>query len=234
MDVVAETGAPFVFGRSFERGGAGDSGPATALGVLSALRRTSERLFDTEDLTGRRIVVQGAGSVGLPLMRLLVEANAEVSFGDVNPLAVERAHAELGLVALAPDTLVDTECDIFVPCALGGVLSAQTIPRLRCRAVVGSANNQLATPEDADRLQRRGILYAPDFVVNSGGAVWLLGRESFGWSAAETEQRITDGTRRALASIYALAEDAGISTAAAALRVAEDRIAAGSVETTDL
>ncbi len=234
MDVVAETGAPFVFGRSFERGGAGDSGPATALGVLSALRLTCERLFGTDLLAGRRFVVQGAGSVGLPLLRLLTEAGAEVSFGDVNPLAVERAHAELGLVALPADALFDVACDCFVPCALGGVLNAETIARLDCRAVVGSANNQLATPEDADRLRERGILYAPDFVVNSGGAVWLLGRESLGWSAAETEQRIADGVRSALASIFALAESEGITTAAAARRVADERVATGPIENTDL
>ena len=234
MDVIAETGAPFVFGRSLDRGGAGDSGPATALGVIEAMRLTCERLFGTDVLVGRRIVVQGAGNVGLPLLRLLAEADAKVSFGDVNHTAVERVHAELGLLPIPAESLFDVECDIFAPCALGAALNEQTIPRLRCRAVVGSANTQLATPEDAERLQRRDILYAPDFVVNSGGAVWLLGRESFGWSAAETEQRISDGVRRALASIYALAETEGISTAAAARRVAEERIATGHVESTDL
>jgi leucine dehydrogenase len=198
------------------------------------MRLTCERLFGTDDLTGRRIVVQGAGNVGLPLLRLLTEAQADVSFGDVDPRAVERAHAELGLMPIPPESLLEAECDIFAPCALGAILNEQAIPRLRCRAVAGSANNQLATPEDADRLRQRGILYAPDVVVNSGGAVWLLGRESFGWPAAETEQRIADGVRRTLASIYTLADDEGISTAAAARRVAEDRVAKGHIESTDL
>ncbi len=234
MDIIAETGAPYVFGRSLERGGAGDSGPATAIGVLAAMRLTCVRLFGTEDLAGRRIVVQGAGSVGLPLLRLLHEEGADVAYGDVNPLAYERAHAELGLIHIPPETLYDAECDVFAPCALGGVLNEVTIPRLRCRAVVGSANNQLATPEDADRLAARGILYAPDFVVNSGGAVWLLGRESLGWSAAEAEEHITDTVRRTLERVYSLAEERAVTTTAAALAVAEERLAAGPTEPTDL
>jgi glutamate dehydrogenase/leucine dehydrogenase len=234
MDIIAETGAPYVFGRSLERGGAGDSGPATAIGVLAAIRLTCARLFGTEDLTGRRVVVQGAGSVGLPLLRLLAEAGADIAYGDVNPLACERAHAELGLLHSSPETLYDAECDVFAPCALGAVLSEVTIPRLRCRAVVGSANNQLATPEDADRLAARGILYAPDFVVNSGGAVWLLGRESLGWSAAEAGECIADTIRRTLDRVYSLAEERAVTTTAAAQAVAEERLAAGPTEPTDL
>jgi glutamate dehydrogenase/leucine dehydrogenase len=234
MDVIAETGAPYVFGRSLERGGAGDSGPATAIGVLAAMRLACARLFGTADLAKRRIAVQGAGSVGLPLLRLLVEAGADVSYGDVNPLACERAHAELGLLHVASETLYDAECDIFAPCALGAVLSEVTIPRLRCRAVVGSANNQLATSEDADRLAARGILYAPDFVVNCGGAIWLVGRESLGWSPREAEERIAYTVRRTLERVYALAEERAATTTAAAQTVVEERLAAGPTEATDL
>src|SRR5262249_41606222 len=119
MDIIAETGAPYIFGRTPAHGGAGDSGPATAMGVLAGMRTTCRRLFGGDALTGRRVVVQGAGSVGRPLLRLLCEAGAEVAFGDLDLKACERVQAELGLAALAPETIYEAECDIFAPCALG-------------------------------------------------------------------------------------------------------------------
>lgn len=224
MDIIAETGAPYVFGRTPEHGGAGDSGPATAAGVLSGIKATCARLFGSDNLTGRRIVVQGVGKVGHPLLRMLRDEGAELTCGDVDVAASEQVRAELGATVVAADAVYDAECDIFSPCALGAVLNDETIPRLRCRAVVGSANNQLATPEDADRLRARGILYAPDFVVNSGGAILLLGLEVFGWSEEETRAYIISTVRDTLGQVYALADEQGIATSTAAERVARRRI----------
>jgi len=164
------------------------------------------------------------------LLRLLRDAGAEVAFGDVDRRASDRVQAELGMLALAPEAIYETDCDIFAPCALGAILSDETIPRLRCQAVVGSANNQLATLEDAVRLRERDILYAPDFVVNSGGAIHLIGRETLGWSEEETLERIPATIREALAEVYALAEEQSITTTTAAERVAEQRLATGRVE----
>jgi leucine dehydrogenase len=225
MDVIAETGAPYVFGRTPERGGSGDPSPATAIGVLSGLKVTCARLFGSDALAGRRVVVQGAGKVGYPLMRLLHDEGAELTCGDVDAAAVERARAELGATVVAPDAVYDVECDIFSPCALGAILNSETIPRLRCRAVVGSANNQLAIPEDVDRLRERDILYAPDFVVNSGGAIYLIGCEVLGWSEQKTLDHIATSVRDTLTQVYAMADEQGIATSTAAERVAQQRIA---------
>lgn len=225
MDIIAETGAPYVFGRTPEHGGVGDSGPATAVGVLAGMKATCAQLFGSDALADRRVVVQGVGKVGHPLLRLLHAEGADIFCSDVDSAASERLRAELGCPVIAPDAVYEAECDIFSPCALGAVLNNETIPRLRCRAVVGSANNQLATPEDAELLRERGILYAPDFVVNSGGAVYLLGRELLGWSGDETQQRIVSTVRDTLAEVYALADAEAIPTSVAAERLAQRRIA---------
>lgn len=224
MDVIAETGAPYVFGCTAERGGAGDSGPATALGVFSGIEAACEHLYGSADLTGRSVVVQGAGSVGGALIGLLREAGARLRFSDADPQTVERLRDQEGLDYVQPEEVYDAECDIFSPCALGGVLNAETIPRLRARAVVGAANNQLRAPEDAERLRARGILYAPDFVVNIGGALVLEGIESLGWTLAQVEERIR-AVRATLAEIFAAAEREGLTTEAVARRLAEERIA---------
>ena len=194
---------------------------------FSGIKTTCARLFDSDALAGRRIVVQGAGKVGYSLMRLLRDEGAEMTCGDVDAAIVERARSELGVEAVAADAVFDTECDIFSPCALGAILNSETIPRLRCRAVVGAANNQLATSADAERLRERDILYAPDFVVNSGGAIYLIGREVLGWSEQETLDRVRNGVRDGLTQVYALADEQGMTTGAAAEQVARQRIAGG-------
>jgi glutamate dehydrogenase/leucine dehydrogenase len=228
MDVIAQTGAPYIFGRTPAAGGSGDSGQPTAVGVLAGMRVTCARLFGDDSLAGRQVLVQGAGSVGGPLIALLRSAGAEVLFSEVDETLACRLRDEADLRWVLEGEVYDTECDIFAPCALGAILSAATIARLRCRAVVGSANNQLAADEDAERLRARGILYAPDFVVNVGGAMALLGRELLGWTQSETERRIAAAVTRELGEVYASAdqaEDEGISTNAAALALAQRRLA---------
>lgn len=226
MDLIAETGAPYVHARTASRGGSGSSGPATALGVYSGIQATWEWISAQTSLAGVRVLVQGAGTVGGPLMDRLLEAGAQVSFSDVEETVVRRYRDERGLTFVPPEQVYETECDIFAPCALGGVLNRETIPRLKCRAVAGSANNQLAEPEDAERLWARGILYAPDFVVNAGGAIALTGLEALGWPETEAESRVKEIGPR-LRRIYEMAAAQGITTEAAARKMAEARLEPG-------
>jgi leucine dehydrogenase len=163
MDVIGER-CGYVFCRSEERGGSGDPGPHTARGVFHGIRASVRHVFGTDSLEGRVVLVQGVGSVGAALAEELAAAGARVLVSDVVP---ERAQ-HLGAEFVPAEEVIGTECDVYAPCALGGTVNAETIPRLRCRIVAGSANNQLGEPEDADRLREAGILYAPDFVINAG------------------------------------------------------------------
>jgi len=226
MDVISETGAPYIFSRTPAHGGAGDSSGWTALGVEAGLRTTCAKLFGAPSLSGRRIVVQGAGSVGGDLIERLLAAGADVAFSDVDPASVRRWRDERGVRFVEPERVLETPCDVFAPCALGGVLDAESIPRLRCRAVAGAANNQLGEAADAERLRARGILYAPDFVINAGGAIGITGQESLGWPEEKARREVL-GIGATLAGVYDLAEAAGITTDAAARRIAEQRLARG-------
>jgi leucine dehydrogenase len=154
--------------------------------------------------------------VGGHLIGLLRDAGAQVLFADVDERLIRHFRDGLGLAFVPADAVYETPCDIFAPCALGAIVSEQTIPRLACRAIVGSANNQLAVPQDGERLHERGILYAPDFVVNVGGAMALLGRELLGWSEAETERRIAETVARELEAVYARAASEGVAPSVAA------------------
>jgi leucine dehydrogenase len=224
MDMIAETGAPYVFARTPAAGGAGSSGPFTALGVLAGIQVACEHLFGEASLKGRRVLVQGTGSVGGPLIEHLRAAGAEVVFSEVDEGAIRRFRDELGLEFVPAEAVYITECDIFAPCALGGVLNANTIPQLKCRAVAGGANNQLASPKDAESLRAGGILYAPDYVVNVGGAMAILGLETLGWTQDRAEKEVTESVRRALRQIFELAATEDITTEAAARRIAEERL----------
>jgi leucine dehydrogenase len=224
LDVVKER-TPHVMGASPERGGAGDSGGDTATGVFHAIRASVSHAFGDPSLEGRTVLVQGVGSVGGRLARLLSEAGAVLTVSDVDDERARALAAELGGSVVSADVVPDTPCHVLAPCATGGVLNADTIPRLRCRIVAGAANNQLATPEDASRLARRGILYAPDYVANAGGVIHLAGQETLGWDEAQVAARLA-GIGVTLTDVFLAADRDGISTAAAADRLALARIAA--------
>ena len=227
MDVIAETGAPYVFSRTPERGGAGSSAPWTALGVFAAIETVCERLFGDPSPRGRRVVVQGAGNVGALLIGRLVGAGARVAAADPDAAALELVRERLGIEVVAPEACLEEPCDLFAPCALGGILKAETIPRLKARAVVGAANDQLAGPDDAGLLSERGILYAPDFVVNAGGAVAITGIEAHGWNAGRAEAAVR-GIGGTLRRVLDLARVCGVATDAAARRLAEERLRRGA------
>jgi leucine dehydrogenase len=220
MDVIGER-CGYVFCRSEEHGGSGDPGPHTARGVFQGIRASVRHVFGADSLDGRVVLVQGVGSVGASLARELAAAGARVLVSDVVP---ERAE-HLGAEFVPAEDVIGAECDVYAPCALGGTLNAETIPRLRCRIVAGSANNQLAEPEDADRLREAGILYAPDFVINAGGVLNSLGVEHLSWPREQIEERLA-GIGGTLAEIYAKADAEAITTEAAAQQLARDRLAA--------
>jgi leucine dehydrogenase len=225
MDIIAETGDPYVFARTPDAGGAGSSGPYTAVGVFAGIQAACEHVFGEASLMGQRVLVQGAGSVGQTLIEQLCEAGADVAFSDVDDDTIQRVRNELGLAFVPHEAVYAWECDVFSPCALGGVLDARTIPDLRCKIVAGGANNQLSSPEDADRLHARGILYAPDYVVNVGGAMGILGLETLDWSPQQAEEEVAESVRTALRRVFDLAEKEGITTEAAARRIAKERLA---------
>lgn len=225
MDTIAETGAPYIFCRSLSAGGAGSPGPYTALGVYTAIQVTCESLFGDASLKGRRVLVQGAGSVGSNLIDKMLADDAEVIFSDVNEDTIQRLQNEYGLSYVRPDDIYETECDIFSPCALGGILNENSIPQLKCRAVVGGANNQLEDPGDAQRLQENGILYAPDYVVNVGGAMGVIGIETMGWSTQEAENQVIESVRSSLGRIFEMNAIEGITTDEAAHRMADEHLA---------
>jgi leucine dehydrogenase len=224
MDIIAETGAPYVFGRSPAAGGAGPSGPATALGVFTGIQVACEHLFGETSLEGRRVLVQGAGSVGETLIEHLRASGAEVLFSEVDEGTIRRFRDEIGLKFVPSEAVYTAECDIFAPCALGGILNADTIPQLKCRIVAGGANNQLADPKDAESLRVRGILYAPDYVINVGGAIILLGLETMRWTQERVKEEIVETVRRVLRQVFELAAAQGITTEAAANRIARERL----------
>jgi leucine dehydrogenase len=177
-----------------------DPGPFTALGVAAGLRAALGAATGSEDPEGRSILVQGTGNVGSPLARELAGQGADLLVSDVDRARAEALATEIGAEVVAPEAALSTPCDVLAPCAIGGVLDAETISRLECRVVAGSANNQLATPEDADRLHRAGILYAPDYVINGGGALTFgllaLGRAEAGEELLElVERRVGDRLR---------------------------------------
>ena len=223
MDVIARE-STFVTGRSPAHGGAGDSSILTAYGVFEGMRAAAEHLWGTPSLRGRRVGIEGVGKVGRHLVEHLVEDGASVVITDVNGDAIAAIRAMHPLVdVVAPDALPGVPMDVYSPCALGGALNDETVAQLQARIVCGAANNQLAHPGIEQQLEDRGILYAPDYVVNAGGLIQVAD-EIDGYSeprARAKAARIFDTTKRLLQ----LAAEAAIPPAVAADRIAEQRMA---------
>ena len=224
MDVVARECA-YVTGRSVADGGAGDSSLLTAWGVFQGMRACAERRWGAPTLRGRRVGVAGVGKVGRHLVDHLAEDGASVVVTDVSAAAVDAvraAHPGIEVVADV-DTLIRADLDVYAPCALGGALSDEVVAVLTAGIVCGGANNQLAHPGVEKLLEDRGILYAPDYVVNAGGVIQVAD-EYRGWVPERARARATaiyDTTARILAA----ATEEGVPAAVAADRLAERRIA---------
>jgi valine dehydrogenase (NAD+) len=227
MDVVARE-CRWVTGRSPAEGGAGDSSVLTAFGVFQGMRACAERLWGEPTLAGRRVGIAGVGKVGSKLAGLLIDDDAQVVVTDVREAAVEQVrstHPQVDVVATT-DELIAAGIDIYSPCALGGALSDDSSAALAkhgVQAVCGGANNQLEHPGVEKVLEDAGILYAPDYVVNSGGVIQVADElHGFSFDRAKAKAaRIFDTTRK----IFTLAGDEGVPPAVAADRIAERRIA---------
>ncbi len=223
MATLAEA-TQHVHGTRGDGGPATDPGPFTALGVFVGIRSGLRRVFGEGDPTGRTVLIQGAGDVGVPLGRMLAEAGARVVVADLDRGRAEELARALGGGVVDAEEVYQTACDVYAPCAVGATLNRESIPRLACRIVAGSANNQLGEEADADRLHQRGILYAPDYVINAGGATALpmLGQ---GEPRVAVEERIR-GLEGVLDEIFAEASEHQESPLYAAKRRVERVLAA--------
>ena len=207
-------------------GGSGDPSPATAYGVFVGIRaavkhRLGADRLQGDKLTGVSVAIQGAGHVGYELARHLAGAGADVQIADVDPARVQRAQTELGATPISVDRFLEADVDVLAPCALGGLLDDATIPKIRAPIVAGAANNQLAAARHGQMLRDRGILYAPDYLINAGGIINISYEgPDYDRSRAFSHVALIHDT---LLSIFQRADAAGIPTSEAADQLAEER-----------
>jgi leucine dehydrogenase len=221
MDIIRRE-TRYVTGISPELGGSGDPSPVTAYGVYLGMIACAEEAWREQSLEGRRVAVQGVGKVGYHLVKHLVANGANVVVSDVSVDSVARAVKDFGVDTAEPDKIHALDCDIFAPCALGGIIRDDTLPELKCRIVAGSANNQLERSEHGEALDAAGILYAPDYVLNAGGLI-NVADELQGYNEKRAKARLQE-VYRTLREIFNIARDRDISTSAAADAFAEERI----------
>ena len=206
-------------------GGAGDIAPATAQGCIAATKACAKRVWGTDELRGRRFTLQGLGAVGYNALRLLVKEGAQGVVTDIDPQKVDSAVQEFDVAAVAPDKIYGQDVDIFAPYALGAVINDETISQLRAKIVVGSANNIFAEERHGDELERRGIVYAVDYVANSGGTIFDTDRlRKGGFQPARAWANVNKIYDR-IEEVFALADRDHIPFYTAADRLAEQRIA---------
>ncbi len=212
-----------VVGRSLANGGSGDPSPLTAWGVFCGIKACLREAFGDESLKGRRVAIQGVGKVGMPLARLLAEAGARLLVTDRDPKLVAAAVAEFKAEAVPQEGIFSVPCDILSPCALGGGLNDDTIPKLACRIVAGAANNQLLEPRHGKDLAARKILYAPDYCINAGGLINVDLERTPPYSP-ETARKKAAGVYDTLVTVFERARRESILPYEAAGRLAEERI----------
>jgi leucine dehydrogenase len=214
----------FVTGVHQVHGGSGDPSPFTAFGTLQGLMSSLQIKFGNEDVGKYSYAVQGVGHVGMEFVKLLHERGAKIFVTDINKEAVQRAVDEYGCEAVSLDDIYDVDADVYSPTALGGTVNEATIERLKCKIICGAANNQLANNEIGDEVQRRGILYAPDYAVNAGGLM-NVSLEIDGYNR-ERAMRMLRTIYFNLGRIFEISARDGIPTYMAADRMAEERITA--------
>jgi len=217
------TETPWVTGVSPAHGGSGDPGPVTAFGVLQGMKAAALRVFGDASLHGRSVALQGLGSVGYNLALYLKEEGAKTFGADVDSERIARARDDAGVEIVPTDQILEVDCDIVAPCALGAVINDESIPKLRCRIVAGAANNQLAEDRHGQALHDRGILYAPDYVINAGGLINVY-NELIGYNR-EVAMRTARGIFGNMVRLFDIARAQSIPTYVAADRLAEERIA---------
>ncbi|MFZ5817416.1 MAG: Glu/Leu/Phe/Val family dehydrogenase [Bacillota bacterium] len=219
--VYVQMETDYVVGRG---DGSGDPSPVTAYGVYRGIKASAKWAFGSESLKGKVIAVQGLGKVGYHLCEHLHDEGAKLVVTDINPEAVNRVVKEFGATPVGLDEIYDVECDIYSPNALGATINDETIPRLKCKVVAGGANNQLKELRHGDILKEKGILYAPDYVINGGGVTNVA--EEFnpsGYNRDRAYSRVATIYDKLL-KVFQIAQERNISTARAADIMAEERI----------
>ncbi len=203
------------------KGGVGDPSPATAYGVFMGMKAAAAHKLGRDTLRGLRVAVQGVGHVGYYLCRYLAEEGAKLIVADIAQDSLDRVVQDFGAEVVAPEAITAAEAEIFAPCALGAVINDETLPLLQAKIVAGSANNQLAEARHGEALRQRGILYAPDYVLNAGGII-IISHEGPGYDEAKAFAHVAE-IRDTLAEIFRRADAAGVATSEAADRLAEER-----------
>lgn len=213
----------YVTGISRALGGSGDPSPLTALGVFEGMKASMKWRSGNESLSGKCVAVQGVGAVGYHLVALLEKAGATMVVCDIDRDNLARVKREFaGVEVVDPQGVYDVECDIYAPCALGGTINDQTVPRLKCSIIAGSANNVLKEERHAEALSERDILYAPDFVINAGGLI-NVANELEGYNRDRALKQVGD-IHHIIWKIFEIARDENVTAHSAALKLAERRI----------
>lgn len=205
-------------------GKSGNPSPVTAFGVFRGILAAVNEVFSSDDLNGKVVAVQGLGSVGYTVCKHLHEAGAKLYVTDIRKESIDRAVNDFGAIGVAPDEIYSVDCDIFAPCAMGAIINDFTVDRLKCKIVAGSANNQLAEEKHGDMLEEKGILYVPDFVINSGGVINVF-EEIRGYNKERAMTRASN-IYNACKKVFEIAKRDSIPTYKAAERMAEERIEA--------
>lgn len=214
----------YVTGSTVSAGASGNPSPKTALGIYYSMKRTAKEVFGSDSLENLTISVQGVGNVAYELCRLIHEEGGKLIVTDINEEAVARVVADFGATSVGVNDIYEVEADIFSPCALGAILNDETIPKLKVKAVCGSANNQLAEGKKHGKmLAEYGILYAPDFIVNSGGVINVA--DELGGYNEERAIKNVKNIYEQMGKVFNIAKEQGITTMEAANHLAEDRIA---------
>lgn len=217
---------PYVVGIEGEAGSSGDPSPVTAWGVYQGLLACVEFGLGQKNLNGLTLALQGLGATSQYLIPYLKSEGVRVIGCDISPEAVQLAQERYGVEIVDPEHIYEVACDVFSPSALGASLNARTIPQLKCKIVAGAANNQLATPEDGERLRKRGILYAPDYAINSGGIINIY--YEYGQPAGYLREKAFAHVARVRSLIYDILQRSHqeqVSTEVIADRIVEERLA---------
>ncbi len=203
-------------------GGSGNTSVTTAFGVLQGIRAGVRQVFGSDNLADKTVAVQGVGKVGIRLVEHLIDAGCKVIVTDIDENVVQETKQRFPVEAVTPDAIYDVDCDVFAPCAMGGVLNEDSIERLKCRVIAGAANNQLSHPDIGRKLDEKGILFAPDYIVNAGGLIQVADElEGFNWDRA---MKKTGDLYDLLLGCFEVAEKENIPPFEAADRIVADRI----------
>ena len=213
----------YVAGLSTGKAASGDPSPVTAKGVFGGIKACVQRAFGTDDLNGRHVAVQGVGHVGGYVCEHLAKAGAQLTIADVNQDTLKAVAATTGAKIVSPDEIYDVAADVFSPNALGAIVNPKTLPRIKAKVIAGGANNQLSTPDMGDKLREKGILYAPDYVINGGGIINVAAEISGNYDPAWVDGKV-QRLVQTLGEVLDQAQREGRATNRVADEIAKKRI----------